>query len=52
MSSEPPLVIENLSFRYRSRNELALKNVNLSISSSQVILIAGASGCGKTTLAC
>jgi len=51
MSSEPPLVIENLSFRYRSRNELALKNINLSVGSSQIILIAGASGCGKTTLA-
>ena len=51
MSSEPPLVIENLSFRYRSRNEPALKNINLSVGSGQVILIAGASGCGKTTLA-
>ena len=51
MSSDPPLVIENLLFRYRSRSEPALKNVNLLVGSSQVILIAGASGCGKTTLA-
>jgi ABC-type multidrug transport system fused ATPase/permease subunit len=34
MSFDPPLGIENLSFRYRSRNDLALKNVNLSVGSS------------------
>jgi len=51
MPSEYPLIIENLTFRYRSRTEPALKNVNLSIEPAQVILIAGASGCGKTTLA-
>jgi energy-coupling factor transporter ATP-binding protein EcfA2 len=51
MPPKPSLVIENLSFRYRSRNEPALKNINLSVGSGQVILIAGASGCGKTTLA-
>ncbi|HTX78959.1 MAG TPA: ABC transporter ATP-binding protein [Longilinea sp.] len=51
MPSKPSLIIENLSFRYRSRNEPALKNINLSVGSGQVILIAGASGCGKTTLA-
>jgi energy-coupling factor transport system ATP-binding protein len=51
MPSEYPLIIENLTFRYRSRSEPALKNVNLSIKPAQVVLIAGASGCGKTTLA-
>ncbi len=51
MSTTPPLLIENLSFRYRSRSELALKNINLRVEAGQVLLIAGASGCGKTTLA-
>ncbi len=48
--SDLPLVIENLAFRYRSRHEPALRNINLSVQPGQVVLIAGASGCGKTTL--
>jgi energy-coupling factor transporter ATP-binding protein EcfA2 len=46
-----PLVIENLSFRYHSRNELALQNISFSVEKGEILLIAGASGCGKTTLA-
>mgnify|MGYP002681507042 CR=1 FL=1 len=45
-----PLRIENLSFRYRSRDDLALKNISFEAAAGQVLLIAGASGCGKTTL--
>ena len=48
---EFPLVIEELTFRYRSREETAIRDINLSIEPAQVVLIAGASGCGKTTLA-
>jgi energy-coupling factor transport system ATP-binding protein len=48
--SDLPLVIENLTFRYRSRSEPAIRNINLSVQPGQVVLIAGASGCGKTTL--
>jgi energy-coupling factor transport system ATP-binding protein len=45
-----PLVIDNLSFRYRRREELAIDNVQFELQRGQVMLIAGSSGCGKTTL--
>ena len=51
MAQQFPLVVSNLSFRYRSREDLAIKNINLTVEKPQVVLIAGASGCGKTTLA-
>ncbi len=49
MSSEP-LQVENLSFRYRDRQELALSGISLSVRAGELLLVAGASGCGKTTL--
>jgi energy-coupling factor transporter ATP-binding protein EcfA2 len=51
MEASYPLVIENLSFRYHSRSEPAIQNISLEVSSGEVLLIAGASGCGKTTMA-
>lgn len=51
MNATFALEIENLTFRYRSRTEPAIKNISLSVASGQLVLIAGASGCGKTTLA-
>jgi energy-coupling factor transport system ATP-binding protein len=51
MTADLPLVIDHLNFRYNSRTELALKDISLSVAAGQVLLIAGASGCGKTTLA-
>jgi energy-coupling factor transport system ATP-binding protein len=51
MSDPPPLEVENLSFRYRSRTDLAIKNISIQVAKGQILLIAGASGCGKTTLA-
>jgi energy-coupling factor transport system ATP-binding protein len=48
--SEPPLVVESLSFRYRRREELAIEKINFSLQPGQLMLIAGSSGCGKTTL--
>src|SRR5215467_16040733 len=45
-----PLVVENLSFRYRDREELAIQNISFEAKPGEILLIAGASGCGKTTL--
>jgi len=47
---EPTLIIKELSFRYHSRSELALKQISFTVNPGQVLLIAGSSGCGKTTL--
>ena len=44
------LVVDNLSFRYRDRDELAIRDVSFELEAGMVLLIAGASGCGKTTL--
>jgi energy-coupling factor transport system ATP-binding protein len=45
------MVIENLTFKYRLRDEVAIRAVNFNVSGGELLLIAGASGCGKTTLA-
>lgn len=50
MSAHLPLVVQNLSFRYRLRETLAIANLNFTLHPGQVMLIAGTSGCGKTTL--
>lgn len=50
MSTSETVLIENLSFRYRSREEPAIRDINLRVKEGELILIAGASGCGKTTL--
>jgi energy-coupling factor transport system ATP-binding protein len=46
-----PLVIENLTFKYRTRPELAVEDVSFELKQGELLLIAGSSGCGKTTLA-
>jgi energy-coupling factor transport system ATP-binding protein len=48
--TDSPLVIENLSFRYRDRQETAIRDISFEAKAGEVLLIAGASGCGKTTL--
>jgi len=48
--AEAPLVVENLNFRYRDREELAIREISFQTNPGEVLLIAGASGCGKTTL--
>jgi energy-coupling factor transport system ATP-binding protein len=51
MSSTPqPILVDDLSFRYRDRQGAAIHNLSFSVNSGEVLLIAGASGCGKTTL--
>lgn len=44
------LVIENLSFKYRTRPEPAIRDISLEVKPGELILIAGSSGSGKTTL--
>lgn len=50
MNTEVPLILENISFRYRDRQELAIQDISLKVAAGELLLIAGASGCGKTTL--
>ena len=45
-----PLRVENLNFRYRDREELAIRDISFQAEPGEILLIAGASGCGKTTL--
>ncbi len=45
-----PISVENYSFQYHSRDQLALENLNFVVNPGEVLLIAGSSGCGKTTL--
>lgn len=45
-----PLVVRDLSFCYRQRQEYALRNISFRAGAGEIILIAGASGSGKTTL--
>ena len=47
---DSPLVIENLSFRYRDRQGVAIHDISFDTKPGEILLIAGASGCGKTTL--
>jgi energy-coupling factor transport system ATP-binding protein len=49
-STSSPLVVDNLSFRYRDRQGAAIHNLSFTANPGEVLLIAGASGCGKTTL--
>jgi len=48
--TESPLTIENLSFRYRDHQDNAIDQITFNAYRGEILLIAGASGCGKTTL--
>lgn len=45
-----PLSIRNLTFQYRIREEAAIRDINFDLHHGELLLVAGASGCGKTTL--
>ena len=44
------ITFENVSYRYPFQNNWAVKDLNLTVSPGQVVLVTGVSGCGKTTL--
>lgn len=46
----PAIVVENLSFRYHTRSDQAIQNISFELWPGEILLVAGASGCGKTTL--
>src|SRR5215510_9569140 len=50
MTDALPLIVENLAFRYRDREGTAIHDISFEAKPGEVLLIAGASGCGKTTL--
>ncbi|MGD8454816.1 MAG: ABC transporter ATP-binding protein [Anaerolineales bacterium] len=49
-SNNLPLKINDLTFQYRIREEPAVRNISLDLHTGELMLVAGASGCGKTTL--
>ena len=44
------LIIEDVSYRYKVREDATLKHVCLQVAKGEMLLLAGRSGCGKSTL--
>jgi cobalt transport protein ATP-binding subunit len=49
--SEEAIRLDHLSFRYPGQDEPALDNVSLTVHRGEMVVIMGATGAGKTTLA-
>jgi energy-coupling factor transporter ATP-binding protein EcfA2 len=50
MAQTFPLAVQGLSFKYRDRPDYALQNVSFELKPGEMLVVAGSSGCGKTTL--
>jgi len=48
--ASPIIEVENLSFRYYGSDQHAVKDVSIKIGRGEFVVLAGKSGCGKTTL--
>jgi energy-coupling factor transporter ATP-binding protein EcfA2 len=48
--TDPIIQVENLYFKYDTRDEYALEDVNINISKGEFVAIIGQNGSGKTTL--
>ena len=44
------LLIDDVSYRYESREDCTLRNISLRMEQGEMVLLAGRSGCGKSTL--
>lgn len=50
MPADLPVEVQEVSFRYRDREQKAIRDISFGVEEGEIFLIAGASGCGKTTL--
>jgi energy-coupling factor transporter ATP-binding protein EcfA2 len=50
LAESKALLVQDLSFRYRDRQELSIQDIAFDMHPGELLLLAGASGSGKTTL--